>query len=110
MALVISRLIMLPGLQPQSAKEKVGAFVLDEIDEHIERVLEVATLLDERLTRDLRALGIEPDPDNFDNELVTADTCELAHCRNLLEEVHDMLSTFKNVAQAGKIESRNGVN
>ena len=111
MAVVLGRLVMFPTDEVQErARGPFAKFYLDEIDDYIERVLEVATTLDKRLAKDLRTLGVEPDPDDFDHELVNNDTCELAHCRNLMAEVHDMLTMIKEIALARQARTESGLN
>lgn len=101
MAVVLGRLMLLPADdESQRGAEPYAKIKLQEIDDALECVLEVAQRLDKRLAKDLRALGIEPDPDDFDHELVNEETAELAHCRNQMEEVFDMLTMIKDISLA----------
>lgn len=79
--------------------EPYAKFYLSEIDYFIETTLETATLLDNLIAEKLRERGVEPDPDDYVQENCNGnDLCDIAYCRNFLEEQYDQLNMIKELA------------
>lgn len=97
MAVRTGRLVVLA--KDEDHGEDTARIRMQDLDDHIANILDIATTLDAAITLSLRELGA--DPDEPDSDLHNGPMIlEMVHCRNLAEGLYDELQYAKDTALA----------